>query len=266
MYMMKASVLPLISPCCLCGRKCGAERMAGQIGYCGAGEKAVIYQQFIHCGEEIELSPAFIVNMSGCNLHCPTCSERIHWTSATRVWCGEAEEYAEKMVPRLEKANIRSFEWIGGEPSIYFPFVYEATRLMKRLLHKKLPFYLNTNGYYVSELTPYLTEMMDGFVFDLKASRGCAQTIVGPAPDYYDIVCDNIKAASQSACHLIVRHLVMPGHVDCCTKPCVDWLHQNVPKARLNLMTTFQNFNGCDGYPFELSEDDMARLKALGLL
>ena len=250
----------------LCHRRCGVDRTRGVAGLCGALDKAVIYQQFIHCGEERELSPAFIVNLSGCNLHCPTCSERIHWESATRVWSGDPEAYAQKIVPRLERANVRSFEWIGGEPSIYFSFVVEATHRIKQSLQRKIPFYLNTNGYYAASLTPWLTDCMDGFVFDLKASQACAQNIVGDAPDYFHTVCANIKAADASKRHIIVRHLVMPGHVDCCTKPCVDWLRHEVPQARINVMTTFQNFNDCDAYPFALPQKDIERLIELNLM
>ena len=253
------------SPCSLCPRRCGASRLNGETGVCGGKDQAIIYQQFIHCGEELELSPAFIINLSGCNLCCPTCSERIHWETATRVWQGNAEEYANRLVPRLMHANVRSIEWIGGEPSIHLPFVLEATKRIKEALPHQIPFYFNTNGYYATELTPYITACMDGFVFDLKASRACAPRIVGGAEDYYDTVCENIIKSSTYKCSIIVRHLVMPGHVDCCTKPCVEWLRKTVPQARINVMTTFQNFNGCKDYPFELEASDLQRLKELDL-
>ena len=226
---------------------------------------ASIYQQFVHCGEERELSPAFIVNMVGCNLSCPTCSERIHWQSAKRVWKGDSETYASKLAPHLEKTELKSFEWIGGEPTIWLPFVLEATRLLKSKLTKKLPFYLNTNGYYDPARNDEITEVMDGFVFDLKACEACAPKIVGHAPNYYQTVCQNILNACETSCDVIVRHLVMPGHFECCTKPCVAWLRKNAPRARINIMTTFQNFNDCPDYPFCLSEEDRRKAEALEL-
>ena len=224
---------------------------------------ASIYQQFVHCGEERELSPAFIVNMLGCNLSCPTCSERIHWQTAKRIWRGDAKTYAAKLAPHLETANIKSFEWIGGEPTIWLPFVLEATQQLKKTLSRKLPFYLNTNGYYDAAHNDELTLLMDGFVFDLKACDACAHKIVGPALNYYETVCKNILLACASSCDIIVRHLVMPGHFDCCTKPCIDWLCANAPRARINIMTTFQNFNDCPEYPFSLSKEEKLKAEEL---
>ncbi len=227
--------------------------------------QARIYQQFIHCGEELEISPAFIVNMSGCNLNCPTCSERIHWQTARRTWTGDAATYAELLADKLSASNVRAFEWIGGEPTIYLDFVLEATRLLKTKLTRTIPFYLNTNGYYDPSRQRDIVAVMDGFVFDLKACSACAPSIVGPCPDYFERVTGNIERACDSSCDVIVRHLVMPGHVDCCTRPCVDWLKEHAPRARINLMTTFQNFNDCPAYPFELSEEDLNKVKALKL-
>jgi putative pyruvate formate lyase activating enzyme len=36
--------------------------------------------------------------------------------------------------------------------------------------------------------------------------------------------------------NIMVRHLVMPGHVDCCTKPILTWLAQHTPKVLVNIM------------------------------
>ena len=227
--------------------------------------EATIYQQFVHCGEEPELSPAFIVNFSGCSLHCPTCSERIHWETARRVWKGNAADYAAALGPRLRQANIRSFEWIGGEPTLYLPFVLDATALLKQHI-PGIPFYLNTNGYYNHARNPEIISCMDGFVFDLKASPGCAEKIVGKSNNYYETVCNNILEACASPCEVIVRHLVMPGHVECCTVPCVRWLRENAPRARINIMTTFQNFGGCPDYPADLPQSDRDLLKQYGLI
>lgn len=225
---------------------------------------AHIYQQFIHCGEEIEISPAFIVNMCGCNLNCPTCSERIHWQTARRTWSGDAETYANLLAPKLETANIKSFEWIGGEPTLYLPFVLKATELLKAKLTRPLPFYLNTNGYYDVQQMDKIVRILDGFVFDLKACPECSDKIIGKScPDYFETVCANILKATESDCDVIVRHLVMPGHVDCCAKYCVQWLKQHAPSARLNLMTTFQNFNDCPDYPFELKDEDLKKLREI---
>lgn len=38
---------------------------------------------------------------------------------------------------------------------------------------------------------------------------------------------------------MIVRHLVLPNHIECCTRSVVEWLSKNVPRAILNLMDQY---------------------------
>jgi len=38
---------------------------------------------------------------------------------------------------------------------------------------------------------------------------------------------------------MIIRHLVLPGHIECCTRPVVKWIARNTPKAALNLMDQY---------------------------
>ena len=34
---------------------------------------------------------------------------------------------------------------------------------------------------------------------------------------------------------LIIRHLLVPGHVDCCWKPITAWISRRLPSARVSL-------------------------------
>ena len=38
---------------------------------------------------------------------------------------------------------------------------------------------------------------------------------------------------------LIVRHLLMPGHVECCWRPVAEWLAENLPGVKVNLRAGF---------------------------
>jgi putative pyruvate formate lyase activating enzyme len=38
---------------------------------------------------------------------------------------------------------------------------------------------------------------------------------------------------------LIVRHLLMPGHVDCCWLPVAEWIAANLPGVKVNLRSGF---------------------------
>jgi putative pyruvate formate lyase activating enzyme len=44
---------------------------------------------------------------------------------------------------------------------------------------------------------------------------------------------------SGYSCELIVRHLLMPGHVECCWRPVAEWLASELPGVKVNLRSGF---------------------------
>jgi putative pyruvate formate lyase activating enzyme len=44
---------------------------------------------------------------------------------------------------------------------------------------------------------------------------------------------------AQEHSELVVRHLVMPGHVDCCWAPAARWLAEALPGVKVNLRSGF---------------------------
>ena len=38
---------------------------------------------------------------------------------------------------------------------------------------------------------------------------------------------------------LIVRHLLMPGHLKCCWRPVAEWLSENLPGVKVNVRSGF---------------------------
>ena len=54
-----------------------------------------------------------------------------------------------------------------------------------------------------------------------------------------EIVKRNHRIAYENS-DMIVRHLVMPNHVDCCSKPVVEWIDENLPNAIVNIMGQYR--------------------------
>ena len=232
--------------CDLCAHRCGADRTNGQTGICGATCLPSVYQHFIHLGEEIQLVPAFVVNFAGCNLHCPDCAERHRWTQ-NPLKIGSAPHYARAMAAYWNKSGLpKSLEWIGGEPSIHLDYVLEASIELKNGLGSNCPdIYLNTNVYFNDDLISYMKNILDGFVFDLKCIKPCELILTG-FDNYTNVVTRNIQKIYEIWPHdkLILRHLIQPGHVQCCTKNVVLWCKNNTPDLRFNLMTAFHGNHG----------------------
>jgi putative pyruvate formate lyase activating enzyme len=85
-----------------------------------------------------------------------------------------------------------------------------------------------------------LAGFADVYLLDFKyGSENCAIRI-SDAPHYWEVCTRNhIDAAKYG--ELIVRILVLPGHLDCCTRPIFDWIASNLGKSmRINVMFQYR--------------------------
>ena len=47
---------------------------------------------------------------------------------------------------------------------------------------------------------------------------------------------------------MIIRHLVMPNHVECCSKPIIDWIYDNLTDVFVNVMGQYRPEYNADKY------------------
>lgn len=84
-----------------------------------------------------------------------------------------------------------------------------------------------------------LNGVIDLYLTDFKyGNDGCAKRLSN-APDYLRIVRRNHILARESA-EMIVRHLVLPGHIDCCTRPVLEWVSSNLRDVKVNVMSQYR--------------------------
>jgi len=67
----------------------------------------------------------------------------------------------------------------------------------------------------------------------------CAHNLSG-AKKFVEIAANNIAAVREK---LILRHLLLPGHHDCCYKKIADWVKYNLPEHTLHLLTQYFPYN-----------------------
>jgi putative pyruvate formate lyase activating enzyme len=83
-----------------------------------------------------------------------------------------------------------------------------------------------------------LDDIVDVYVADLKfGNDACARQIAG-VERYMPIVTRNLLRATQGT-RLIVRHLLLPGHLACCYRPVIDWMRRHLPATPLRIMTGY---------------------------
>jgi len=123
---------------------------------------------------------------------------------------------------------------LGGEPTIHLPAVLELVSQLPETA--KLVWKTNAHG--SAQARELLDGLFDVWLADFKfGNDACAQRLAR-TPDYVRIVQENLLWANAHS-ELIVRHLLMPGHVDCCWRPVAEWLAANLPGVKVNLRSGF---------------------------
>ena len=101
-----------------------------------------------------------------------------------------------------------------------------------------LPVVWKSNFFGTIEGFALLDGVVDVYVADLKFGNDtCARRIAG-VDGYMQIVTRNLLLAAQGT-RLIVRHLLLPGHFECCYRPIVDWMCRYLPAVPLRVMTGY---------------------------
>jgi putative pyruvate formate lyase activating enzyme len=222
-----------LSNCHLCAHHCGVNRLAGEQGLCHAGHEARIFSAQVEVSDELELIPTFAIALSGCDLRCDFC---ITGASSWNPRAGElfdATALAAKAKVALA-AGARTIMILGGEPTVHLPSALEIVAALPdtaKLIWK-------TNAHGSAQARALLDGLFDVWLADHKfGNDACAQRLA-KVPDYTRIVQENLLWAAQHS-ELIVRHLLMPGHVDCCWRPVAEWLGMELPGVKVNLRSGF---------------------------
>jgi len=190
---------------------------------------------FEHMGEEPELVPSGTIFTLGCSMRCLHCQ---NWTISQ--WMEEGEIYAPRQlalaVERLRRAGCRNANLVGGEPT---PWLQRWLETFK-YVGVSVPVVWNSNTYYSEETAKLLAGFADVYLLDFKyGSNECAKRI-SDAPRYLEACMRNHLHGKRYG-ELIIRVLVLPGHLECCTRVILNWLADNLSKdVRTNIMFQYR--------------------------
>jgi putative pyruvate formate lyase activating enzyme len=219
----------LLADCRLCAHDCGVNRLAGEKGKCRAGAEARYFSAQTEVGDEPEFVPTFAVALSGCDLRCDFCITGAQSWNARAGQPFQAAEIAQEARAALA-AGARSVMILGGEPTIHLP---AALELISRLPDDARIIW-KTNAHGTAQARQYLAGMCDVWLADFKFGNDICAERLARCPNYLAVVRENLQWASIES-ELVIRHLLMPGHLDCCWHPIVAWLAMNIPEARVSL-------------------------------
>lgn len=225
----------MLQDCHFCERHCGVNRKAA-IGFCGVTDQSSYFFEQTLWGEEPPLVPSHEVFFSGCNLHCKFCYSWESLLDPTRGKAVDPEAFA-NLISSRRKEGAANLNLIGGEPTVHLAAILSALRLVD----EPTAVVWNSN-FYMSEQTMRLLDgVVDLYLGDFRfGSEACARNI-GGVERYVETAARNFLTAAKAG-DLIIRHLVLPGHVDCCLRPIADWVATNLPKVPFNLMFQYTPF------------------------
>jgi putative pyruvate formate lyase activating enzyme len=219
--------------CRLCPRNCGVNRAAGELGYCRLDAKTRCFREMLHPGEEAELSPSHQVYLAGCNLRCEFCTVA-EWNQEPQAVGIVDPDWLLGRIGARRRQGARNVNLLGGEPAVS---VGGILRLLGRL-RGGTPIVFNSNMYYNPCVDAWLRGHIDVFLADLKCGNpGCAKAMLD-AGDYVEVARRNIRMTRAHA-DVIVRHLILPGHADCCLRPTLHWLATEAPGVKVSLRTNY---------------------------
>jgi putative pyruvate formate lyase activating enzyme len=187
------------------------------------------FRHRIEYGEEPELVPSHLFYLSGCDLRCVFCIAEAFAFDPGRGQILTADVFREAVAWGQDR-GARNIQWVGGEPTIHLPAILE---LMAQCPDRP-PVVWKSDFYGTPEAFALLKGTIATYVADFKfGNETCAQRLAG-VPNYVGIVGRNLRIAASQG-DLIVRHLLMPGHYDCCFRPVVAWLKAWLPAAKLSI-------------------------------
>lgn len=231
--------------CTLCPRRCHVNRSAGELGFCRMPGRLRAARAMVHYGEEPVISGSNgtgAVFFSGCTLRC--------------VYCQNAPISLEGWGKPLTSTRLRElFEALIDEgaqsidlvtPTQFLPDILPA--LTPKL---PVPVVYNCGGYESVQTLRLLEGLVDIYLPDLKYSDNALAARLSAAPDYFEVstkallemyrqVGPAVVEDGQMERGMVVRHLVLPGHLDN-TLGVLDWLGAAFPRGSvlLSLMSQY---------------------------
>lgn len=220
-----------LSNCRLCPRECRVDRFSGKTGWCGAHADSRYYMDYVHYGEESMIVPSHTIYLTGCNLKCIFCHTALErkLNPAVRL----TPKRLKQIIKQGQQEGARNINFLGGEPMVNLPSLLTIFSNMEDLP----PVVWNTNLYCSAEALSMVDGLPDIYLADLKFGNSRCSEQLAESADYWNVLKNRLRELylRVGADKIIVRHLVLPGHINCCTRPVLEWIAEELDSVRVSL-------------------------------
>ena len=241
--------------CELCPRRCCVDRTAGQVGFCGCPDTALVAKAMLHHWEEPALAQnggSGAIFFGGCTLKCQYCQNRA--ISGGPVGKAVSSEELRRIMEELIARGAENIDLVTAthflpavlpalEPKLPVPVVYNCGGYERvetlRELEGKVDIYLPDLKYADSGLAARLSQAGD---YPLVAKRAILEMFRQTGPVQWQ--------GEKVTRGVIIRHLILPGQVENSLKV-LDWIGETFQPGEV-LVSLMRQYTPMPGLPVPL--------------
>jgi len=225
----------ILGNCHFCTRRCHVDRTNNELGYCKSGSHVTVKYMYPHMGEEPEFVPTGTIFTQGCTMKCIHCQ---NWTISQ--WMERGEQFSPSQlataIEDLRNDGCRNVNLVGGDPTPWLTQWLEAFRCV----NVNVPVVWNSNSYYSKESANLLAGFVDLYLLDFKYGNNECSKKISDAPKYWG-ACTRNHICGKKHGEIIIRMLVLPSHLHCCTQKILKWIKENLgASTRINIMFQYR--------------------------
>jgi putative pyruvate formate lyase activating enzyme len=270
----------MLRHCNFCQWHCQVDRSQGtKFGTCKLDETSRVSTYFHHPGEELIYrgrQGSGTIFFTSCNMRCAFCQNGDISTDKDNGVVVSPRTLA-TMAWLLRMEGCHNINWVGGEVTIHLHTIVEAISLLAdlhptdqnlqaalRVKHDgytqlryhpdhalyqgvwNAPLLWNSNFFMSAPTMKILRVLMDVWLPDLKFGPGKCAVTLSRTPWYWETVTSNMQMLYAWGEDFTIRHLVMPNHMECCTRPVLEWIADTMPEVPVNIMDQYHPDNLCD--------------------
>jgi putative pyruvate formate lyase activating enzyme len=224
----------ILRSCHFCERRCEIDRSLDKKGWCKLGSQSRVSSAFLHTGEEAPLVPSGTIFFSSCCLACVFCQND---DISTNPNSGRpvTEQDVAAIAESLSRDGAININYVGGDPVPNTHTIIGSLTTQKTNITQLW----NSSMFASKETMKLLVDIMDVWLPDFKyGNNNCGERLSGVV-NYFDVVSRNHLMAYNSG-EVIIRHLVLPNHLECCTFPILEWVAENMPNCMVNIMGQYR--------------------------
>ncbi len=253
-----------LQDCDFCVHDCRVNRTLAPGGYCQLGANSPYSGAYLHWGEEPQIRPTWAVFLGGCTMHCAYCHNWRDTFETRHQPVLTAHKWVQQLETQSQKEQYRTLSFIGGTPEPHLHTLLDCMQALSTRPELAAPLVLNNNA----TLSDFGLDLMEGvvdiYVPDYKHGNNSCAFQLTKIGKYTQTIRKNLRRYREQKAGILVRHLPVPGHLECCTYPVLKDLAKWLPGVMVNVMLEYQPMYkaaGMEGVNRVLSLEEKERVQ-----